>query len=150
MRWSFYTIYNLPFKLDFKDVQTSTGLFQPETSCEFKILALQWGVRRKAFQNAGRRQSWLKSQRWEKWGICAWALNNVLPAKCVLKFWHFLSGSLRKLYRPFSSVLLGEVQLGEVQHGVTARNFTRSVLLALVHCVQTDAVSLLNSYKSFP
>lgn len=42
--------------------------------------------------------------------IYSWALNNVLPAKCVLKFWHFLSGSSRELYSHFSSVLLGKVQ----------------------------------------
>lgn len=120
VRWSFYVIYNLPFKLDFKDDQISVVSSNLKHS-EFKILAytsLHWGVRRKAFQNAGRRQAWLKSQRWEKWGVYAWALNNVLPAKCVLKFWCFLSGSSRKLYRPCSSVLLGEVQLGEVQHSV--------------------------------
>lgn len=46
VRWSFYIIYNLPFKLVFKDDQTTLGLFQPGTFCEFKILAyisLQWG-----------------------------------------------------------------------------------------------------------
>lgn len=61
VRWSFYIIYNLPFKLVFKDDQTTLGLFQPGTFCEFKILAyISVGVRRKAFQNAGRRQSCLK------------------------------------------------------------------------------------------